>query len=146
MLGKDAQPDQRPRFARHLLPAEIITSLALGLAFVPLTSAALGGVRPADAGLASALVNTTQQIGNSLGVALINTIAATATAGYLASHGSSTASRAAGLVHGYATAFVIGAIFLGVSAIVSLVLVRTRRQDIAANDAQDPLTEVAGVI
>ncbi|SEG94121.1 drug resistance transporter, EmrB/QacA subfamily [Actinacidiphila yanglinensis] len=141
-----AQVGTHTSFASHVLPAEIITSLGLGLAFVPLTSAALVGVDPADAGVASALVNTTQQVGNALGVALLNTIAATATASYIAGHGASAAVRSAGLVHGYRTAFIIGAAFLGVSALVTLILVRTRRQDMTPGGGQEVLTELAEVI
>lgn len=141
-----AQLDSHSGFASHVLPAEIVTSLALGLAIVPLTSAALVGVAPADAGVASALVNTTQQVGNSLGVALLNTIAATATANYIADHGTSAAAHSAGLVHGYDIAFIVAAAFLGVSALVSLILVRTRQQDMASGGGQEALTELAEVI
>ena len=63
-----------------MLPAEIVVSFGLGLVFVPLSSTALIGVAPHDAGVASALVNATQQVGGSLGTALLNTIAASATA------------------------------------------------------------------
>jgi EmrB/QacA subfamily drug resistance transporter len=133
-------------FSSHVLPAEVITSLGLGLAFVPLTSTALTGVEPADAGVASALINTTQQIGNSLGTALLNTIAATATAGYVAGHGASRIAKAAGLVHGYTTAFIVGAVFLGLSALVSLLLIRTRSQDATPGVPEEALTELAEVI
>jgi EmrB/QacA subfamily drug resistance transporter len=122
-------------FASHVLPAEIITSLGLGVAFVPLTSTALVGVSPADAGVASALVNTTQQVGGSLGTALLNTIAATAAANYAATRGSSTVTKAISLVHGYTTAFTISAIILGFSALSSLLLVRARREDVAGEAA-----------
>ncbi|MQY40591.1 putative MFS-type transporter EfpA [Streptomyces sp. RB17] len=141
-----AQIGTHTGFASHVLPAEIITSLGLGLAIVPLTSQALVGVDPADAGVASALVNTTQQVGNALGVALLNTIAATASANYIADHGASAGARSAGLVHGYSTAFIIGAAFLGVSALVSLILVRTRRQDMTPGGGPEVLTELAEVI
>jgi hypothetical protein len=128
-----AQVGVHTGFLSHVLPAEVITSLGLGVAFVPLTSTALVGVEPADAGVASALVNTTQQVGNSLGTALLNTIAATAAASYVASHGSSTVARAIGLVQGYTTAFTVGAVFLGLSAVACLFLVRARRGDVAAD-------------
>jgi EmrB/QacA subfamily drug resistance transporter len=133
-------------FLSHVLPAEVVTSLGLGLAFVPLTSTALTGVEPADAGVASALINTTQQVGNSLGTALLNTIAATATAGYVASHGASSIVKATGLVHGYTTAFFVGAGFLGLSAAVSLFLIKPRRDDRAPQVELEALTELAEVI
>src|SRR4051794_28192658 len=69
-------------YVSHVLPGEIVMSLGMGFAFVALSSTALVGVRDHDAGVASALVNTTQQVGGSLGTALLNTIAATATASY----------------------------------------------------------------
>ena len=82
----------------HLFPQQIVMSLGLGLAFPALSSTALTKVREQDSGVASAMVNTTQQVGASLGAALLNTIAATATATYIASHGPRLAPNA--LVHG----------------------------------------------
>jgi len=114
-------------YVSHVLPAEIIVSLGMGLAFVALSSTALIGVEPADAGVASALVNATQQTGSSLGAAIINTIAATATASYLAAHGTSASAKAAGAVHGYTTAFVFSAIVLAVAAISAFALIRATR-------------------
>jgi len=118
-------------FASHLLPAEVVSAVGLGLALVSLTSTALLGIAPHDAGVGSALLNTTQQIGTSLGTALLNTIAATATAGF-------AAERAAAVVHGYTTAFTVGAVFLALSALIALIMVRGRRVD----GAPDP-TEAA---
>ena len=63
----------------HIFPAELIVSIGMGASFVPLSSSALIGVDEADAGVASALVNTTQQTGGTLGVSLLNTVAASAT-------------------------------------------------------------------
>ena len=83
--------------------------------------------------MASALVNTTQQTGGSLGVSLLNTVAASATTGYLASRGGHSASRAvtaAATVHGYTTAFAISGVMLAGAAIVSLLLLRADRTDL----------------
>ena len=71
----------------------------MGLAFTALSSTALTNVQERDSGVASAVLNSTQQVGASLGAALLNTIAATATAAYLASHGPRLAQQA--LVHGF---------------------------------------------
>ncbi|WP_375479939.1 MFS transporter [uncultured Jatrophihabitans sp.] len=124
-------------FVAHVLPAEIVMSLGMGFAFVALSSTALIGVEPRDAGVASALVNTTQQVGGSLGTALLNTIAASATAGYLRSRGAGGAdSVAAGAVHGYTVAFTwsLGALVLAV--VLSLVLVtKQRRAPVTAEPA-----------
>jgi MFS family permease len=107
-----------------VLPAEVIVSLGMGLAFVVLSSTALLGVHPEDAGVASAMVNATQQTGGSLGAALINTIAASATASYLVTHGSSLKAQAAGAVHGYTTAFTFSAIVLALAAVSAFTLIR----------------------
>ena len=117
----------------HILPAELLTSLGMGMSFVPLSSTALIGVDPADAGVASALVNTTQQTGGSLGVALLNTVAASATSGYLVSHGR-TAARAAA-VHGYTTAFLVSFALLAAAALACGVLLRAGRHDVPAEPA-----------
>ncbi len=107
-----------------VLPAEVIVSLGMGLAFVAMSSTALIGVHPEDAGVASALVNATQQTGGSMGAALINTIATTATASYLVAHGTSPAALAAGAIHGYTTAFTFSAAVLALAAASTFVLVR----------------------
>ena len=94
-------------YASLVLPAELIVSVGMGLSFVAMSSTSLIGVTPDDAGVASALVNTTQQTGSSMGAALINTIATGATASYLAVHGKSAAAEVAGSIHGYTTAFAL---------------------------------------
>ena len=92
-----------------------------------MNSTALIGVDPEDAGVASALVNSTQQTGGTMGAALTNTIASTATVGYLAAHGTSAASIAAGAVHGYTTAFAFSAIVLVLAGMAAFTLVRKVR-------------------
>ncbi|MCW2785273.1 MAG: transporter [Marmoricola sp.] len=109
-----------------VLPAEIVMSLGMGLAFVALSSTALVGVDEHDAGVASALVNTTQQVGGSLGTALLNTIAATATATYVSAHAG---QHAEGLVHGYTVAFSWGLGALVLASVLSLVLVTKQRPE-----------------
>jgi len=113
----------------HVLPQEILMSVGLGLAFPAFASTALVNVHNEDSGVASALVNTTQQIGGSLGTALLNTIAATATASYLVAHGPSSAL--AGTVHGFALAFLAGAGMLVLGAVASAVFVTARPKDLA---------------
>ncbi|HET6151792.1 MAG TPA: MFS transporter [Marmoricola sp.] len=120
-------------YASHVLPAEIIMSIGMGLAFVALSSTALVGVEEHDAGVASALVNTTQQVGGSLGTALLNTIAATATATYVSAH---TGQSAAGLVHGYTVAFTWGLGALILASLLSLVLVTKQRPETAAEGSE----------
>lgn len=130
-------------YAMHVLPAEIILSIGMGLAFVTMSNTALIGVDPRDAGVASALVNTTQQAGGSLGIALLNTIATSAAATFLASHGRSLATVRAATVHGYTVAFAVSASLLLVAAGLVIFLVRAARESVAADasTAQAPPTD-----
>ncbi len=121
-------------YVAHILPAELLISLGLGTAFVPLSSTALLGVGEHDAGVAGALFNTSQQVGGSLGTALLNTLAASATASYLVVHGSSAASQQLAAIHGYTVGFIVGAVLLGLAAIVSAVLLTAKKQDVANMD------------
>jgi EmrB/QacA subfamily drug resistance transporter len=125
-------------YVSHVLPAELIVSLGMGLSFVVLSSTSLLGVHDEDAGVASAMVNATQQTGGSLGAALINTIAATATASYLAAHGSSLKTQAVASVHGYTEAFTFSAIVLVVAAIITASLIRASRVPDLTVDGADP--------
>jgi EmrB/QacA subfamily drug resistance transporter len=80
------QIDTDTSFLGLLLPAQLVRGLGMGTAFMPAMSLATSRVRPADTGVASAMVNTSQQVGGAIGIALLNTIAASATTGFLASH------------------------------------------------------------
>jgi EmrB/QacA subfamily drug resistance transporter len=135
-LGLFSTLDLHSAYVSTVLPAEVIVSLGMGLAFVAMSSTALYGVHPEDAGVASALVNATQQTGSSMGAALINTIATTATASYLATHGTSATALAAGAIHGYTTAFVFSAVVLGAAAVGAFTLIRRSRPDAAPADAE----------
>jgi EmrB/QacA subfamily drug resistance transporter len=126
-LGLFTTLDLQSSYWSTVLPAEIIVSFGMGLSFVSMSSTALLGVHPEDAGVASALVNATQQTGGSMGAALINTIATTATASYLAIHGKSAEAVAAGAVHGYTTAFTFSAIVLAAAAVIAFSLIRRAR-------------------
>jgi EmrB/QacA subfamily drug resistance transporter len=118
-------------FAAHVLPAELLISLGMGLAFVALSSTALHGVGDHDAGVASAMVNTTQQVGGSLGTALLNTLAASATLAYVGSHVPGAATVAAGQVHGYSVGALVGGILLAVAAVAAFILVKAGRHDVS---------------
>ena len=124
-MGLFTQISVHSGYATHVLPAEIVMSLGIGFAFVALSSTALVGVDARDAGVASALVNTTQQVGGSLGTALLNTIAATATVNYIHDHGLS--STAAGVVHGYTVAFWWGLGALVLAVVLASVLLTKQR-------------------
>src|SRR5213082_2880088 len=90
-----------------LFPAFIISGLGLALAFVPMSIGALTGVSSADAGVASGLINTNQQIGGAIGVALVTTIATTFTAHYVSAHVGTNAFSGAALTHGFGIAFYV---------------------------------------
>lgn len=103
-------------------------SLGLGLVFVPVSSVALFGVAGNDSGVASAMINSTQQVGGSIGTALLNTIATSVTASYILDHGKN--SVVAGTVHGFSVAYACGAGLLLASLVVTLVLINARREDV----------------
>jgi EmrB/QacA subfamily drug resistance transporter len=95
-------------YADHLLPGMLLTGLGMGLTFMPVFATATAGVAPQDAGVTSATVNTAQQVGGSIGTALLNTIATTSGAAYIAAHLTNPAQTdlitRQGTVHGYTTA------------------------------------------
>jgi EmrB/QacA subfamily drug resistance transporter len=111
-------------FWAYVFGPQVLMSVGLGFAFPALSSTALTNIGPADSGVASAMVNTTQQVGGSLGTALLNTVAATATASFIRLNGPG--SVPAGLVHGYSVAFAVGAALLVVAALVTAVFVTDR--------------------
>lgn len=111
----------------HIAPSMLLISLGMGQVFVSLSSTALAGVPNHDAGVASAMVNTMQQIGGSLGIAFLNTIATTATVSYAKAHGG-TSPRA--VVHGFTTAFHFSAGVFAVAFVVVTVLIRAKRADV----------------
>jgi hypothetical protein len=111
-------------YAVDILPAFVAMALGMGLLFVCLSETALTGVRDHDAGVASAMVNTTQQVGGSLGTALLNTIFTTAVAGYATDHGTSPAQQAAGAIHGYNVAFTASAVLLALATVVVVLFIR----------------------
>ena len=130
------QLDTTPQYLTHILPALVLMSLGLGFVFVSLAATSLFGVSPHDAGVASGLLNTTQQIGGSLGIAVMNTIAASATATYI--HVNGPESLQAATVHGFAVAFAVSAGVLGFAAVVSAILINADRHSLAQHDVGVP--------
>ena len=113
-------------YASHVLPALIVVGMGMGMVFAPAMATATDDVRPEDAGVASALVNTMQQVGGSVGVALLSTLSATAATSFVASHGGATPSTlASAAVHGYTTAFWWTAGILAGGAVICGALVRS---------------------
>lgn len=115
----------------------ITFALGNGLAFVPLTSAALEGVEPKDSGAASGLVNVMQQVGGSLGLAVLVTVFGAATNGYTAPAGTAAADVAKlTFVHGAETAFWTAAGFLAVTLVLLAVVMRPRRSGLPQPTSQ----------
>ncbi|MHB8380199.1 MAG: MFS transporter [Acidimicrobiales bacterium] len=115
-------------YVTHILVGEILVSIGMGITFVPMNSTSLFGVDEENAGVASALVNTTQQVGGALGTALLNTIAASATISYLALRVHDASTRSAAAVHGYTTAFDVSAALVAVAAVVAALLIGAKHQ------------------
>ncbi len=111
------------QYATDMLPSLLVMSLGMGLIFVPTTVVAVAGVDPGDLGVASALVNMTQQIGGSLGVALLNTVATATTAAFVVTAGGSISDPAA-LVAGLTAAFGWSAAILLLGGSIWFLLVR----------------------
>ena len=107
---------------QNLFPGFLVIGFGMPLAFVSLTIAALAGTKPDEAGLASGLINTTQQIGGAVGIAILSAVATSTTSGAV----ESGANVPAALTEGFQKAFWVGAAITLVGVIVSLVLVRER--------------------
>jgi len=114
----------------HVLPGLVVTGLGLGLIFAPSTASATAGIEPRDAGAASAMVNNAQQIGGSVGTALLNTIAvitARRASVCLPTGGTlqCTVNATAATLHGYSVAFWWAAGFFGLGALVTFILLES---------------------
>ncbi|MFC3500154.1 MFS transporter [Micromonospora krabiensis] len=135
-------------YAALLLPSQVLLGLGTGTAFLPALSLATHGLRAHDAGIASAMINTSQQIGASIGTALLNTVAASATAGWLLDHANGPATNSQAIVHGYATAVWWAVGILVVAALVALTLVRVRPQggSVPADEAGGPADDLTPIL
>ncbi len=111
-------------YAAHVLPSLIVMGLGFGLIFAPSISTATLGVDPADSGVASAMVNVSQQVGGSIGTALLSTVAVTAANHFARTHRPVPGLAAQAAVHGYTTAFMWSAIIFALGAAVSAALLQ----------------------
>jgi EmrB/QacA subfamily drug resistance transporter len=121
-------------YGTQLLPAMLLLGLGMGTAFMPAMSLATQGVQPRDAGVASAMVNTSQQVGGAIGTALLNTIAASATTSYVKDHIAGAAAKPQqelvklqGMVHGYSSAIWFAVGILAVASLIAFTFVNAGR-------------------
>src|SRR5690242_3264074 len=119
-------------YIADLLPGFLVVGVGLGFSFVPISIAALAGVGPAEAGVASGLFNTSQQIGGALGIAALSTIATSRTSDALAAHSALPSA----LVHGFTGAFLVGTGIAAVGVLAALTLIRRDELEAAPADTE----------
>ena len=134
-LGLLTQISVNGTYLADVLPGSMLLALGIGLAFVPLTIAATANVPQEDAGLASGILNTSQQIGGALGLAILATLAASRTASYVG-------PKAEALVAGYQLAYLAGAILLACGAVLAAILLR----GVVIRTGDDPAEQGAGAV
>jgi len=115
-------------YASSVLPALLVMGLGFGMIFSPAINTATAGVAREDSGVASALVNTMQQVGGSIGTSALSTIALTATASFLIAHHAGPLAPAVAATHGYTVAFAVSASLLGLGFILTVTLLPSRHQ------------------
>jgi EmrB/QacA subfamily drug resistance transporter len=124
-------------YLTDLLPGFLLIGVGLGFSFVPISIAALAGVEPAEAGLASGLINTSQQIGGALGIAALSSIATSTTSSDLTAGTAPTIA----LTNGFHDAFVAGAIVAFIGILVAVFVVS--RRDLEQEEVPEPAFEAA---
>ncbi|MBU3862785.1 MFS transporter [Streptomyces sp. 4503] len=135
--------DTASGYAGEVLPTQILVSVGVGLFFLAGPNVALSGVDPHDAGVASAALSTSQQIGAALGPALLNTLYVSAVTSYLTSRGESPgqtpqAMRLEAYLHGYRIAFIVAGALLAAAVVALLALVKTPKSTAGDTAAPDP--------
>src|SRR5271155_912295 len=113
-------------YASQVLPGLLLTGLGVGCIFAPAFSTATLGVKPTDAGVASAMVNTSQQVGGSVGTALLSTIFASAAATYASSHAKTVGLSNAASIHGYTIAFWAAAGLFALGLLLALLILPSK--------------------
>ncbi|SFD98330.1 drug resistance transporter, EmrB/QacA subfamily [Actinacidiphila alni] len=128
--------DLNSTYAAHVLPQLLVIGFGIGLALPPSMSVATAGIAAEDAGVASAAVNTMQQVGGSIGTALLNTLAASAATSYLHSHKPSAAAAAQAQLHSYSTAYWWSAGLFAVGFVLALFMFRSGKPQQTGDGAQ----------
>ncbi|HEV2924756.1 MAG TPA: MFS transporter [Solirubrobacteraceae bacterium] len=127
-------PPRGGTFAGDILGPSLLAAVGLGLSFVPVTIAAVTGTRPHEAGLASGLVNTAQQVGGALGLAILATVANTRTKDLLHAGGHDLAFA---LTKGFERAFLVGCGFALIGALLTIVMISSRDSREHAESARE---------
>jgi len=142
-----SQVDVGGSYLGDILFPSLIAAVGLGFAFVPMTIAAVSGVEPHEAGLASGLINTSQQVGGALGLAILASIANSRTDGLMATAHGDPAALPNALTEGFQIAFIVGAAFAVAGAILASTLISSRESrehaEAARNDGVAPAPAVA---
>jgi EmrB/QacA subfamily drug resistance transporter len=138
-----AQLPVRGHYFWDIFPAFLLSGIGLALAFVPMSIGALTGVRQAEAGVASGLINTSQQIGGAIGVAAATTIATTFTSRYVDAHPGTSALAGGALNHGFQVTFYVLAALAVVGAVVAGVLTEPKQSVDDAVGADELMLEAA---
>jgi EmrB/QacA subfamily drug resistance transporter len=112
-------------YVSDVLFPSLLAAIGLGFSFVPVTIAAVSGVKAQEAGLASGLINTSQQVGGALGLAILSTVATSRTDTVMAAANGSRAELPNALTEGFQNAFMVGAGFALLGALLAFVLIRT---------------------
>jgi sugar phosphate permease len=115
-------------FVSDLLPGSLLVGVGLPFGFVPVTIAALAGIASNEAGLASGMINPSQQIGGAIGVAIVTTVATTYTTHFVSGHPGATPLSGPALTHGFEVAFYVLAGLAGLGAILAAVMVESKPQ------------------
>ena len=142
MLAFFAQLTPSSTYVSHVLPGLLIMGIGMPCIFAPSFGTATLGVDRYEAGVASAMVNTSQQVGGAVGTAVLSTIFATAASSYASSHARSPGLAASAVVHGYTTAFYFAAILFAIGFLVAA-LVLPRRIEPQRQPAGKLATEMA---
>jgi EmrB/QacA subfamily drug resistance transporter len=130
-------------YVTEVLPAELLMSFGLAAVFVPAASTALVGVEPRDAGIASAVLNTAQQVGGSLGLAVLTTIFASSVTGWFEDNQArlrtdpafAATAEAASSVNAYHAAFYTAAGLFALALVIAVALIRAKKEDLPAEGA-----------
>lgn len=124
------QIDVESSFWTLVFPGELLFGMGMGMIFVPLANIALINIEPNDAGVASAVLNASQQVGGSLGTALLNSVYTSAVSGFLIDNSIANPHDPRALVHGFEVGFWWSAGLMAIAAVVILVMIRAGKEDL----------------